>query len=79
MANDLAPLLVDVKAAAKLCSVSAKTFYSLDITGGVPESIRLKSCRRWSVAQLEVWVINGGPSRNSTEWIAILEKLRGEK
>jgi len=76
MNNSGQKFLVDSKEAARLCSISPKTFYSLDQTGAVPQSIRLKSCRRWSVEQLKIWCVSNCPARDSVEWQALLQKLQ---
>jgi len=58
-----APLLVDARAAARLCDISRTLWFSLLASGRAPRGLRLGRCRRWSVAELEAWTQAGCPPR----------------
>jgi hypothetical protein len=75
-AENLIPLLVDARTAARLCGCGLSLWYSLDSKGAVPQSIVLNSKRVWSFDQLRLWATSGCPSRDSAEWATILARLR---
>ncbi|MHC4123031.1 MAG: hypothetical protein ACYSSI_05600 [Planctomycetota bacterium] len=70
------PVLVDSKTAASICGCGLTLWKQLNATGRTPEPIRLNSKVLISVRQLEIWAVNGCPSRNSERWQQILEKER---
>jgi len=69
-----APLLVDVRAAARLCSVSPRTWWSLHAAGKTPLPIRFgRRCTRWRAEELHAWIAAGCPARD--RW----EAMRGKR
>ena len=73
---DLPPLLVDAKAAARLCACGVSHWYSLDTTGAIPQAVVLGK-RLWAREILELWARAGCPRRDDPRWIAALAKMRG--
>ena len=73
------PVLVDSKTAASACGCGLTLFKQLIVTGRTPEPIKLNSKTVLSTRQLELWALNGCPSRDSAEWQKILEKERNGK
>ena len=60
----LAPLLLDAKAAAQLCSVSLRTWWSLNAAGKTPLPVRLGRRTLWQADELADWCRAGCPSRD---------------
>ena len=71
-------VLVAARSAAQACGVGLTLWKQLTTTGRHPEPIRLRSKILWSTRQLELWALNGCPSRDSMEWQKILERERNE-
>lgn len=67
-------ILVDAKTAAQACGVGLTLWKQLTATGRNPEPIHLNSKVLFSTRQLELWALNGCPSRDSAEWQQILER-----
>ncbi len=59
-----APLLLGAKAAAKLCGVSARTWWALHSAGKTPLPVRLGRRTLWRAAELADWCKAGCPSRD---------------
>ena len=78
-AEKIEPLLVDSKIAASICGVGLTLWKELTVTGRNPKPIQLNSKILWSTHQLELWAFNGCPSRDSAEWIQILEREHKRK
>lgn len=57
------PLLVNGRDAARLLSISSRTFRRLDSAGAVPLPVRIGRSKRWAVADLRSWCCSGCPSR----------------
>lgn len=57
--NDTA--LVDVNAAARLCSLSRSAFYNLVNSGRAPRPIKLGRSARWRRQELLDWIVSGCP------------------
>ena len=72
--ENIKPVLVEAKRAAQACGVGLTLWKQLTTTGRNPEPIRLNSKLLWSTRQLEIWALNGCPSRDSDEWQQILER-----
>ena len=63
-AETSSPLLLEVREAAALISVSRATFWRLHSKGAVPLPIRLSGrVVRWRRDELEAWVQKGCPPR----------------
>lgn len=67
--NEIEPLLLNGRDAAKLLGVSARTWRRFDSTGLVPQALRLGRSKRWAVDELRLWVAAGCPSRAQWEHI----------
>ena len=67
-------VLVDAKTAAQVCGVGLTLWKQLTATGRNPEPIRLNSKVLWSTFQLQLWALNGCPSRDSEKWKKILNE-----
>ncbi|QDU60768.1 hypothetical protein Pan216_16190 [Planctomycetes bacterium Pan216] len=65
-------ILVDLKDAADLLSISPTTLKVMDAGGRVPAPVYLGRCKRWRVADLERWVKYGCPDRAEfrARWMA---------
>lgn len=59
-----APLLLDARAAAKLCGVSRSHFLALHSAGKVPLPVRLGRRTLWRGAELAAWIDAGCPARD---------------
>ena len=67
-------LLVDSKTAASICGCGLTLWKKLVTTGRTPQPIRLSSKKLFCVRQLELWALNGCPSRDSEKWKEILNE-----
>ncbi|MCA9047188.1 MAG: hypothetical protein KDA89_00570 [Planctomycetaceae bacterium] len=73
MSDQRAPLAVDTKEAARLCSISERHFLKLDEDDRLgPRSLRLGTCVQWNVAELTAWLNAGCPHRE--QWEAMREE-----
>jgi len=61
------PLLLDVRAVARLLSVSVRTIHRLNAAGELPAPIRLGGRVLWRHAELVAWLEAGCPSRQTWE------------
>jgi len=64
--NNLNPLLLPAREAAKLLNISLAFFYSLHNTGKVPLPRKLGRRTLWSVQELKDWIAAACPGR--AEW-----------
>lgn len=72
--------LLDSKTAASACGCGITLWKQLTATGRNPAPIHLTSGKVvYSSRQLELWALNGCPSRDSAEWKSILECERNGK
>lgn len=62
-----APLLVDAKAAARLCGVSRAHFWAMHSAGKVPLPVRLGRRTLWRTAELADWTAAGCPAAQPME------------
>ena len=74
--NELQPVLLDVRAAAKFCSCGVTLWRQLMLTGRTPEPSYLNSKIVFSRRLLEIWSISGCPARDTEKWQRILEMER---
>lgn len=58
------PLLLDAKAAAKVCNISRAHFLSLHCAGRIPLPIRLGRRVLWRATELSSWIEAGCPARD---------------
>lgn len=65
----VAPLLVDARAAARLCGVSRSNWWALHAAGRTPLPIRLNRRTLWRHAELEAWCAAGCPARD--RWVSM--------
>lgn len=72
--ENIKPVLVEAKRAAQACGVGLTLWKELNSTGRCPQPVRLNSKTLWAVRHLELWAINGCPSRDSEKWKKILNK-----
>jgi len=56
-----APMLLNVKEAAALCTVSESYFYKLHQKGFVPKAVCAGNVKRWRRSDLVAWVEAGCP------------------
>ena len=70
----ITPILLDAQTAAQVCGVGLTLWKELNSTGRCPQSVKLNSKTLWAVRHLELWAVNGCPSRDSAEWQQILER-----
>ena len=61
------PLLLDARAAAKLCGVSRSHFLAMHSAGKVPLPVRLGRRCLWRVAELAAWIEARCPARDRWE------------
>lgn len=61
------PLLLDAKDAARLCGVSARTWWSLHAAGRCPLPVRLNRRTLWRRDELAAWIAAGCPARDRWE------------
>ena len=59
-----APLLLDGKAAAKLCGISRSHFLAMHSAGKVPLPVRLGRRTLWRAAELAAWIEARCPVRD---------------
>ena len=62
-----APLLLDAKAAAKVCGVSRSHFLAMHSAGKVPLPVRLGRRTLWRADELADWISAGCPARDRWE------------
>jgi hypothetical protein len=72
--ENIKPVLLEAKRAAQACGVGLTLWHQLNATGRTPTPVKLNSKTLWSTHQLEIWALNGCPSRDSVEWQQILER-----
>ena len=66
-------LLIDVEELAKTLNISKKHVLRLRTAGKIPQPIKLgKSCR-WSIKEIEAWIIADCPPLS--KWLPIKESL----
>jgi predicted DNA-binding transcriptional regulator AlpA len=65
---EVAPLLVDAKQAAAMCSKSLRTWRTWDAAGRIPRPVRIGRSTLWRADELRAWVAAGCPCRQ--EWEA---------
>jgi predicted DNA-binding transcriptional regulator AlpA len=58
------PLLLDARAAARLCGVSRSHFLAMHSAGKVPLPVRLGRRTLWRGAELAAWIEAGCPARD---------------
>jgi len=78
-ADKIKHVLVNSKIASQLCGVGLTLWKELVETGRTPKPIRLNSKVTFSTRQLELWALNGCPSRDSELWQKLLEKEQNGK
>ena len=54
--------LVDVKEAARMCSISASMLYKLNVAGQMPAPIKLGTLLRWKRQDILGWIDKGCPT-----------------
>ena len=54
--------LVDVKEAARMCSISASMLYKLNVAGVLPKPIKLGKLLRWKRQDILEWIDQGCPT-----------------
>lgn len=59
----LPPFAVDARDAARLASVSCRSWFRHVASGQAPAGFRLGRSRRWLVAELNAWLAAGAPPR----------------
>jgi predicted DNA-binding transcriptional regulator AlpA len=60
------PLLVDARAAARLCGVSRSTWFTWQASGRIPGPVlSIGRLRRWSTESLRRWIERGCPSADA--------------
>ena len=57
-----APLLLDAKALAEKLSISKATVWRMRDAGKLPRPVRLGSCVRWRLTDVECWLADGCPA-----------------
>ena len=63
----MAPLLLDARAAAKLCGISRSHFWAMHSAGKVPLPVRLGRRTLWRADELADWIEAGCPARDRWE------------
>lgn len=71
--SPVSPLLLDARAAAKICGVSRSHFLAMHSAGRIPLPVRLGRRVLWRAAELTVWIEAGCPSRD--RW----QSIRGDR
>jgi len=66
-------LLIDARAAARLCGIGRTSWYGLLSAGRVPEPIRLGRAVRWRRDELIAWIAAGCPPRH--KWEAMRKRV----
>ena len=61
--DQVQPLLVDVKALARMLSTSVRSVWRMNSGGKVPRSVRVGRSVRWNVATIREWIDLGCPDR----------------
>jgi predicted DNA-binding transcriptional regulator AlpA len=61
------PLLLDARAAARLCGVSVRTWWALHSAGKTPLPVRLGRRTLWLADELSSWARAGAPARDKWE------------
>jgi excisionase family DNA binding protein len=62
-ASDLMPLLLSIEECAAVIGLSTRTVYRLIEDDHFPESIPLRSIRKWRRSDIEAWVAAGCPKQ----------------
>ncbi len=65
----VAPLLLDAKAAAALCGISERSWWSLNSAGKTPLPVRLGRRTLWRRDEIAAWTEAGCPARSRWESI----------
>jgi len=74
----VAPILLDSKAAARLCGLGRTSFLTNDRLGIIgPRAIRLSGKVLWCREELEAWACHGCPPRQV--WLALWPRIVEEK
>ena len=60
---ELSPALVDYVGAAAIAGISPRLWERMHADGRVPVPVRVASCVRWRVRELELWCEAGCPTR----------------
>ena len=76
-ATQIEPMLVDVKALARILSTSVRSVWRLNSGGKLPRSVRVGRSVRWDVEALHKWIEVGCPDRATFE-TGLGAKKRGE-
>jgi predicted DNA-binding transcriptional regulator AlpA len=63
----IAPLLIDARAAGRLCGIGRTAWYALVSSGRAPAAIRLGGRVLWHRDTLAAWCAAGCPSRDIWE------------
>ena len=63
------PVAIGGKEAAKMFSVSLRTWERMHASNKIPAPIKLGGCRRWDRAELLLWWGNDAPPRSKWEQI----------
>ncbi len=66
-ADQVQPLLVDVKAIARMLSTSVRSVWRLKSGGKFPRSVRVGRSVRWDVETIRRWIDLGCPDRDTFE------------
>lgn len=66
-ATQVEPLLVDVKALARMCSTSVRSVWRLKSGGKLPRSVCVGRSVRWNVETVRKWIDLGCPDRDTFE------------
>lgn len=61
-------LLIDIKEAAKLMSLSERTIWAMAKDGRMPKPLRVGRALRWCYEELRAWVNAGGPPLTDWKW-----------
>ncbi len=61
--------------AAAACGLSERSWRRADDAGLVPLAVRLGRRKLWPVSIIRLWLLAGGPRRDSPAWLAAVERL----
>ena len=51
--------LIKVAEVAQIAAISPRTLWRLVSEGKFPQPVRIGSCTRWRLAEIERWIVNG--------------------
>ena len=70
----IVPMVVDARGAARLCSLSMRTWWSLHSAGKTPLPLHLGRRTLWLAVELASWLKAGAPARD--RWESIKKGVR---